>query len=85
MLMASHDTGIDEVGRRFFAIGRLDDEAGRNGYAGRARGGFVAEALVEGPVRCLAAAGAVARGFAAGTLVWRESLRSRLAAASTKD
>lgn len=84
MITASHDTGIDKVGRLFFVVGGLGNKAGRSGSAGRDRGSFVAEALVEGPVGCLAAAGAVIRGFAASTLVWRESLRSRFAAASTK-
>lgn len=84
MIAASHDTRIDKVGRRFFVIGGLDNRAGRSGHAGRARGSFAAEALVEGPVGYLAAAGAVTRGFAASTLVWRESLCSRFTAASTK-
>lgn len=74
MFRASHDTGIDYVGWHMCAIGRLNEEVGRGGYAGQSRVGSVADTFVERPVRRLTAARAVGCGFAASTLVWREGL-----------
>lgn len=85
MITTGHNTWIGGVRRRVFVTGRLSDEVVRRGYSSRARDGFVAEALVEGPVRRLTATGAVARRFAASTLVRREGLCSWLAATGAED
>lgn len=73
MINTSHDTGIDDVGRYVFVIGKFGDGAGSEN-PGWARGGPVADALVERPVGRLAAARAIGCGFAANALVWREGL-----------